>query len=150
MLKKKIRRFWLRSHVIRKTIFAKKRYTLLPLSYEIFCYAGLTKKKVVQVRFWARYRDPCTTLLWYSPGSLTRHKIWDTAGYKGLRMPLKACAYRKKGMTLLLRGIERCFRACRFRHSLECSVPFFLSSVLRLRFSAVAFSLRLRRVKVRE
>ena len=31
------------------------------------------------------------------------------------------------------------------RHSLECSVPFFTSSVLRLRFSAVvAFSLRLR------
>ena len=30
------------------------------------------------------------------------------------------------------------------RHSMECSVPFFTSPVLRLRFSAVAFSLRLR------
>ena len=31
-------------------------------------------------------------------------------------------------------------RACQSRYSLECSVPFFLSPVLRLRFSAVAFS----------
>ena len=36
-------------------------------------------------------------MLWYSPGSLTRRKIWDMAGHKGFYMSLKACAYRKKG-----------------------------------------------------
>ena len=46
-------------------------------------------------------------MLWYSPGSLTGRNIWDTDGYKGFGMPLKACAYRKKGMMLLPRGIER-------------------------------------------
>ena len=46
-------------------------------------------------------------VLWYSRRSLKRRKIWDVAGYKGFHMPLKACAYRKKGMMLLPRGIER-------------------------------------------
>ena len=46
-------------------------------------------------------------VLWYSPGSLERPIIWDTARYKGFYMPLKACAYRKKGMVLLPRGIAR-------------------------------------------
>ena len=36
-------------------------------------------------------------MLCYSHGSLTRRKIRDTAVYKGFQMPLKACAYRKKG-----------------------------------------------------
>ena len=31
--------------------------------------------------------------LCFFPGSLTRRTIWDTAGYKGFHMPLKACAY---------------------------------------------------------
>ena len=35
-------------------------------------------------------------------------------------------------------------RACQSCHSLECSVPFFPFSVLRLRFSAVVFSVSLR------
>ena len=46
-------------------------------------------------------------VLWYSPWSLTRRKIWDMAGYKRPHMLLKACAYRKKGIMLLLRGIKR-------------------------------------------
>ena len=47
-------------------------------------------------------------MLWYPPGSPTRRKIWDTAGYKRVsHVPLKACAYRKKEMMLLPRGIER-------------------------------------------
>ena len=47
-------------------------------------------------------------VLWYSTEILTRHKIWDTAGYKGFYMTsLKACAYRRKGMMILPRGNAR-------------------------------------------
>ena len=44
----------------------------------------------------------------YSPGSLTRRKIWNRIrlGLKGFHMALKACAYRKNAMMLLPRGIE--------------------------------------------
>ena len=55
-------------------------------------------------------------LLWYCTGSLTRRTIWDTAirlDIKGFHMPLKACAYRKKGMLLLPRGIERYYQFIR-------------------------------------
>ena len=47
--------------------------------------------------------------LWYSPGSLTRRKILYgiRLDIKGFHMRLKACAYRKKGMMLLPRGIKR-------------------------------------------
>ena len=44
-------------------------------------------------------------MLWHSPGSQTRRNIWDTRlGIKGFHMPLKACAYRKKGMMILPLG----------------------------------------------
>ena len=46
-------------------------------------------------------------MLWYCHGRLKRRIIWDTARYKGFHMPLKACAYRKKGMMLLPRGFAR-------------------------------------------
>ena len=46
-------------------------------------------------------------MLWYYPGGLTRRKILDMAGYKGFHMPLKAYAYRKRGMMILPHGIER-------------------------------------------
>ena len=46
-------------------------------------------------------------VLVHSNGSLTRRNIFGKIIYKGFYMPLKACAYRKKGMMLLPRGIER-------------------------------------------
>ena len=47
-------------------------------------------------------------MLRYSPGSLTRRKIWDTGGFKRVSNGSTACAYRKRGMMLLLpRGIAR-------------------------------------------
>ena len=46
-------------------------------------------------------------VLLHSNGSLTRRKIFGTIGYKGFDMPLEACAYRKKEIMLLPRGIER-------------------------------------------
>ena len=53
------------------------------------------------------HRGTRVQMLWHSPGSLTGRNIWDRAGYKRVSRSLTACAYRKKGMTLLLRGIER-------------------------------------------
>ena len=37
---------------------------------------------------------------------LTRRKIWDTAGYIKVSHAFEACAYRKKGVMLLPRGMN--------------------------------------------
>ena len=46
-------------------------------------------------------------MLGYSPGSPTRRKIWDTAGYKRVSYAFEGMCVWEKGVMLLPRGIER-------------------------------------------